>query len=262
MGWGMADRVVICMKWGTAFAPDYVNVLYSASRRAMRSPFRFVCLTDNPAGLAPGVETFGIPEIGLEPAEWYRRGAWPKIGLFDGHLHGLRGRGLFIDLDMMILRDLDAFFDHDRPFVGIDAGPDWGRGGATDKSELGTGIFAYDLGAHAEIPQTFRHTKAQVFASLRNEQRFVEGQMPRVDYWPEGWVISFKRSLRRPIGPDLFLSPRKPPDSAKVIAFHGKPRPIDLIRGRPRFWDRFPHLGNGRVGWVADYWEQNGGGPL
>lgn len=257
-----SDNIVLCMKWGTAFSPDYVNVLHNACRKAMRKPFRFVCLTDDPTNLMASIETYPIPDIGLQPQEWYRRGAWPKIGLFDESLHGLRGRGLFIDLDMMILRDLDAFFDHDRTFVGIDAGPDWGRGGATARSELGTGIFAYDLGKYGQIPTTFRQSKDQVFNTLRNEQRFVAGQMPQVDYWPEGWVISFKRSLRRPLGLDLVLQPGLPPADAKVIAFHGKPRPIDLMRGKPRFWDRFPHMGNGRVQWMADYWKSNGGGPL
>ncbi len=44
------DRVVICMKWGTLYSADYVNVLYNAVRAHLEGPFRFVCLTDDPRG--------------------------------------------------------------------------------------------------------------------------------------------------------------------------------------------------------------------
>jgi hypothetical protein len=47
------DRVVICMKWGALYAPDYVNVLYNACRVQITGPFRFVCLTENTEGLRP-----------------------------------------------------------------------------------------------------------------------------------------------------------------------------------------------------------------
>ena len=67
------------------------------------------------------------------------------------------------------------------------------------------------------------------------------------------------RWLRRPIGLDLVLSPKAPPESAKIVAFHGDPRPIKLIPERAGFWDRFPHMGHGQVGWVRDYWVNNGG---
>jgi hypothetical protein len=47
-----------------------------------------------------------------------------------------------------------------------------------------------------------------------------------------------------------------------VLAFHGTPRPVDLIGQGKTFWDRFPHLGHGPVGWMVDYWRDNGGGRL
>jgi hypothetical protein len=45
------DRVVLCMKWGTLYPADYVNVLCNASRRHLTGAFRFVCLTDDAPGL-------------------------------------------------------------------------------------------------------------------------------------------------------------------------------------------------------------------
>ncbi len=257
-----AERFVTCMKYGTAYPADYVNVLYNAVRGAMRGPFRFVCLTDTAEGLLPGIQALPIPDLGLEPSEWFVGGVWPKLGIYDRHFHGLQGRCLFIDLDMVVLRDIDAFFDVPGHFVGIDAGPAWGRPGSKAPPQLGSGMIAFDIGSHAQLADTFRARKAQIMGSFRTEQAFVAATLPGITYWPDGWVISFKRLLRRPMGLDLFLPPHPPPPTAKVLAFHGTPRPVDLMGNRGRFWDRFPHLGNGPVGWMVDYWRSHGGRPL
>ena len=52
---------VLCLKWGTYYGPEYVNRLYAGVRRNLKRPFRFVCVTDNPAGLRPEVETVPFP---------------------------------------------------------------------------------------------------------------------------------------------------------------------------------------------------------
>ena len=255
----MTDRFILCMKWGRAFVPDYVNVLHNACRKAMAQPFRFVCLTDDAAGLAGGIEVLPVPDLGLAPADWFRPGVWPKIALFDRHFHGLRGRALFIDLDMVVVRGLDDFFAINGTLVGIDAGPGWGRSGRQFTPELGSGIFAFDPGGLSEIAETFRAEPAATWTRFRTEQKYVHHMAPDAGFWPEGWVISFKRALRQPIGLDLFLPPHRPPDTARVVAFHGTPRPADLMHPGRRFWDRFPHMGNGPVPWLVDYWQSNGG---
>ena len=49
---------VLCMKWGTKYAADYVNTLYSMVARNMTRDFRFVCLTEDGVGLHEKVEVF------------------------------------------------------------------------------------------------------------------------------------------------------------------------------------------------------------
>ncbi|WP_136645705.1 hypothetical protein [Tabrizicola sp. YIM 78059] len=99
-------------------------------------------------------------------------------------------------------------------------------------------------------------------AAYRTEQAYTEAMLDEIDFWPDDWVISFKRTLRQPLGLDLFLEPKQPPATAKVLAFHGKPRPADLIAPKSLFWDRFPHLGHGPVSWMVDYWREHGGRDL
>lgn len=256
------DRFIICLKYGTRYPADYVNVLYNACRKAMAEAFRFVCLTDRPEGLAKGIEALPIPDVGLLPQEWFVGGIWPKLGIYDGLFHGLKGRAVFIDLDMVVLRDLDAFFDMPGTYIGIDGGPRWGRPGSTEPQELCSALIAYDLGQLGHLADKFRSEKSAIMGRYRTEQAFTEAELGKIDYWPEGWVISFKRTLRQPLLVDLVREPRLPPTSAKVLAFHGTPRPADLIGQGKTFWDRFPHLGHGSVSWMVDYWRDNGGGRL
>lgn len=254
----MAERIILCLKYGTAYPAVYVNVLYNACRKAMAGPFRFVCLTDDPNGLVEGVEALPIPDVGLTPQEWFRGGVWPKLGIYDRALHGLSGRCLFIDLDMVVVNDLDAFFEVPGRYNGIDGGAAWGRKNNA-VPELCSALVSFDVGGLGDIADKFRKDKTRIMASFRTEQAYTEAELgDEIGFWPEGWVISFKRSLRRPIGLDLFMDPKEPV-GAKALAFHGKPRPMALIDGKTRFWDRFPHMGNGPVGWMRRYWLENGG---
>ena len=254
------DRIVLCMKWGTLFPPDYVNVLFNACRGAITGRFRFVCLTDDAEGFVDGIEAMPIPEIGLTPDEWYTRGVWPKLALYVADLHGLHGRALFIDLDMVVLRGLDEMFGFGAGYVSTDMGDGWRPGGREGAAkEPGTCVFAYDLGRETQILDAFLADKAAARRDFRNEQDFAGAYARTMDFWPEGWVISFKRHLRRPIGKDLLLPPKAPPESAKIVAFHGDPRQITLVPERAGFWDRFPHMGHGQVKWMRDYWIRNGG---
>lgn len=252
---------IVTMKWGNLFGPDYVNVLYRACRSAARSPFDFVCFTENPESLDSSVIVKPLPQIGLSADEWYQRGVWPKLALYKKDLEGLVGRCLFIDLDMMVLRDLDAFLTHEAPFVTTDMGESWYPGIARQNATAGTCIMAFNFGQEAQILDAFLADRKGAKAKFRNEQDFVGAHASSMDFWPEGWVISFKRWLRRPIGLDLILSPKVPPESAKILAFHGTPRPVDLVRSGINFWDKLPHMGHGKVDWVVDYWKRFGGDP-
>jgi hypothetical protein len=251
-----AGRVILCMKWGTLYGPDYVNVLHNACRKAMAEPFRFVCLTDDATGLAEGVESYPLPDIGLAPQHW-RGGGWPKFAVFKRDLYGLTGRALFIDLDTVVLRDLGAFFERPEPFVAIGTGPNWRPNREAVELQVGTGIFAFTLGEQQYLLDGLCANLDGMVATHGYEQDAVRALARSMAFWPADWVISFKRHLRRPIGLDLVLEPRRPPATAKIVAFHGTPRPLDLVR--PGWWGKAPHVGRGEVSWMVSYWRDNGG---
>lgn len=249
------ERVVLCMKWGTLYGPDYVNVLFNACRANIEGKFRFVCLTDDASGIAPEVECYPIPEFGLEQRHWYD-GAWPKLGVFSADLYGLTGRALFIDLDMIICGDLTPFFTFGEGLVAIDEGA-WNDGVPSTMSS----IFAFDLGAHSKVLDEFVARRDEMVAKYKIEQAYLHSEAQPIIYWPNSWLASFKRHLRQPLLFDLLRAPKEPPTEARIIVFHGRPRPIDLIRLGPGNRDLFPHYVKGPVKWARDYWLRFGGRP-
>lgn len=244
------------MKWGTLYPAAYVNILYRAVCDHLDGPFRFVCLTDDAMGFEAGIETFPIPDLQLAP-ERYSHGAWPKLGVFQRDLYGLTGRCLFIDLDSAIIDRLEPFFEADGLFRAIGAGPGWARGRTVETPELASGVFAFELGQLGMVLDTFLADREGAYARYPNEQSFIEGAIPDWAPWPPDWVISFKRHLCRPIGIDLVKPPLDPPAGAKIVAFHGDPRPAALI-GRRGLWSKPPHSVRCPVGWLEDYWARYG----
>jgi hypothetical protein len=256
----ISNRIVLCMKWGSLYGSDYVNVLFNACRKNINGQFQFVCLTDNPTGIDKSIQTLPIPDIGCSPEMWMQ-GAWPKLSIFMENLYDLKGRVLFIDMDTVVWGSLDKFFEYSGSFVGIDTGINWrpNRLNGGTNALLGTGVFAFNMGEQSQVLSRFQYDSDAAFKKCGIEQVWVQENVQNISYWPQDWVISFKRWLRRPIGLDLFLEPKKPAPETGLIAFHGIPRPIELVRSKGSRWDQFPHMGHGTVGWMRDYWLENGG---
>ena len=247
------DRTIICMKWGTLYSADYVNVLYNAVRANLHCEFRFVCLTDDPTRIHSEVETYPIPEFDLRE-DLRRIGGWPKIGIFKKDLYGLRGRALFIDLDMVIIKDLSPFFDLSGGLIATDMGDNWRPGQRNHVSQPGTCIFAFTLGEQPHVYERFISDPNLFSHEYGLEQNFVANHALDVSCWPIEWVISFKRHLRRQAPFGMIGSPKLPPAEAKIVAFHGKPRPHELIKNG--WWGDFPNLGRGPVPWMQNYWNK------
>lgn len=245
------EPVVLCMRWGSLYGPDYVNVLYRAVKEHLEDDFRFVCLTNETDGIDSTIETYPIPNFGLEERHWYD-GAWPKLSVFQQDLYGLTGRCLFIDLDTMILSDLSPFFEVKGEIVAIDAGRNWRKSAKVGAPEAGTGIFAFDLGQMGYLFDGFVQDRDGHIARDKIEQVYVQHMARDMTFWSDKWVQSFKYHARGPALSGLFTEPVLP-KTAKVLAFHGNPRPVDLLN---KTWGQFPHIGRGPVTWVKAYWDR------
>ena len=182
-----------------------------------------------------------------------------KYLFFKENLYNLTGHALFIDLDTFIMGSIDEFFNFaPNAISAIDVGP-WGKDTPAHERVVGTGIFCFEIGKYSHFVSNLQNNLTTLINQHELEQVYVQEICENIEFWPESWVISYKRSLRQPIGKDLIFSPTKPGPQTKVIAFHGKPRPIDLINKGFYNRDRFPHFLLRSVDWARDYWLQNGG---
>lgn len=251
-------RIVLCMKWGTLYSAEYVNVLHNACKKNISGDFRFVCLTDNSDGLQEGIESYPIPDIGLEERHYYH-GAWPKIAVFSENLYGLQGRALFIDLDTVIWGSLDELFEVSGELVAINNAV-WDRNQSkAPKARTMSSVFAFDLGKLGYVVNQLQVNRDILIEKHDIEQEYLHHTVKNIVYWSPEWLSSFKYHLRQPLLLDRLKPPHQPRDNNKLIIFHGNPRPIDLIRPADNNWGRFPHYGKGSVDWMVDYWRENGG---
>ena len=238
------ERVVLCMKWGTKYGPEYVNRLYAMVRRHLRGDFRFVCLTDRDEGILPEVQCLPIPALDLPPGIPER--GWTKLTTFEADLHGLQGTALFLDLDVVIVDDIMPFFEAPGEFLIIH---DWKRPWRITGN---SSVYRFRLGAHADMLAYFRTHFEQVRAEVRNEQAYLSDflhKQGRLTYWPKEWCISWKYHCI-PRFPTNYWRTPAPSAGTRIIIFHGVMNPPDALAGR--------NNGNWRhakpAPWIADHW--------
>jgi hypothetical protein len=240
---------VLCIKWGKKYGPEYVNKLHSMVSRHLHRPFRFVCLTDDGAGIDPAIEVKPIPMVGFDEFDqrkpWTFGHGWLKLTSFASPLYDLQGRTLFLDLDIVILDSLDPFFEQAGEFIVI---KEWDKRDGTGN----TSCYVYTIGAHADALEHLKNDYPASISTVRNEQEFITLYLARqgkLSYWPDAWCRSFKRHcLKR--GIMGWFKPPTIPEGARIVAVHGKPNPPDAIAGVSGKWYRrvMPTQG------VADHW--------
>ena len=165
--WGSVENI-ICMKWGTKFAPDYVNRLASRVRAHMSLPYRFVCFTDDATGIdrtsydRGTIEISPLPPMDLSPTLPER--GWRKLTVLGERLGDLEGRALFLDLDLVVFADLTPFFELPGAFRIIH---DWSRPWRVTGN---SSVFRFELGQHGDVLEHFVLASEEVRRQYRNEQ--------------------------------------------------------------------------------------------
>ena len=209
---------VICMKWGTKYTSNDVNVLHSMVKRHLTIPYRFVCLTDDSTGVSKEVECFDMPQIAKDLSPWR------KLGMFSEKIGDLSGKALFLDLDIVIIENIDCFFMFSNKFTIIENWTQKGRGIGNSS------VYCYTVGAHTDVIQYYRDNVEEVTNKYSNEQIYLSRKIGDIDYWPANWCKSFKKHCIPMYIVRYFVTPAKP-KAVKIVVFHGNPKPIDAIKG-------------------------------
>jgi hypothetical protein len=251
---------VICMKWGRLYGPDYVNHLRAGVARHLARPHRFVCFTDDAAGLSTDVEALPLPELGLPEGHADRR--WQKLAVFRERLADLTGTTLFLDLDLVIVDALDPFFDLPGPFFIIRdddlfrAKPLRRLNAERDRflhSVGNSSVFRFEVGAHRYILDAYLTDPQAATSQYEISQQFQSAQLAlhgHLQYWPATWCVSFKNACV-PRGLRSYLHEPTLPPGAKIVVFAGEPKMADVLAGGGHKWYR--RIGN--VDWLRGAWQ-------
>ena len=234
---------VICMKWGAKYGPEFVNKLHSMVRRHLARPHRFVCFTDDPGGLAPGIETKPLPAMDLPPGK--ERG-WRKLSTFTKPLADLAGPVLFLDIDVVIVDSIDCFFKHPGEFCIIH---DWQKPWRVMGN---SSVYRFEAGAHPDIFDYFMRNIERVKSEVRHEQAYLTREIHkqgRLTYWPAEWCVSFKYGCM-PRFPLNYLFTPKIPAGARIVVFHGLPNPDEAVVGKGRGIIRHVRP----TPWINEHW--------
>ncbi len=237
-----SQKIIICIKWGDKFGPDYVNRLWSMARRNITGDFRLICFTDNTDGFRAEIEHRDLPVLGVEHPK-RSRGKWPKVALWGAELGGLTGPVLFIDLDTVILRNIDDYFTLGSP-DDVYLARNW----AKPLSGMGqTSIFRFPVGKNPHILANFRENAQAIADSFRFEQHYITKSVTGgIKFWPEDWTLHFRLHCL-PGFPLRYWLPAPYPQKAKVVTFPGGPNPSDVLKGRwddtfPEYHGRLAHI--------------------
>ena len=218
---------VVCVKWGTKYGPEYVNILRAMVKRNLSLPHRFVCFTDDTKGLNADIETFPLDETHLE-------GWWNKVTLFKPELFDLEGRTLYLDLDVVIVDSIDCFFDFNDEFVII---KEWNC--RPPKVWWNSSVFLYDIGKLPFVWDNFNVKECDtIIESLAGDQMWITSQLPNAKNWPLDWCSSFKWNCAK----------HGTPRDCKIVVFHGQPNPPEAIAGEVQRYPAAP--------WIAAHWKE------
>ncbi len=252
---------VLCMKWGSMYGAEYVNRLRAGVRRNLARPHRFVCFTDDASGLAPDIEVRPLPTLGLPAGHQDRR--WQKLALFGRDLGDVTGTALFLDLDVVIVGDLEPFFEMPGEFLIIRDDdlfrrkplrflkPERNRFLSTVGN---SSVFRYQVGAHSYILDAYVADPRAALADFRISQQFQSAQLAahgHLQYWPREWCVSFKNDCV-PRYAMSYLRDPQPPPGARIVVFAGSPKMSEVLAGEGHRWSRKI----GRIDWLRRHWHE------
>jgi hypothetical protein len=248
---------IVTLKWGTRYGAEYVNRLFSSVARNLSLPFNFVCFTDDASGLSDGIVSFPIPEMDLKPKKL--KTPWRKLCLFKAGLP-LSGFCLFLDLDVVITGNLDDFFFFEPEKIPIIY--DWPR--LTRKifpkgPPVGnSSVFRFIANECTFVYEQFLREKEWALANFRPPQSYLTHCIrPRMVFWPDQWVASFKVHCLPP-WPLNLIKTAKLPQKARIVIFHGHPNPDEARDGRwllenKSAWKRIYKFTK-PTPWIAEHW--------
>jgi hypothetical protein len=231
----------VCWKWDTpgrarVFDSAHVNVLRAMVERHYPEAHRFICITDDPAGLDPRIEAIACPvhfadvasPSGARFPSCYRR-----LWVFSRQARELLGRLIFcLDIDCILLRDLRPLVARPEKFVG------WCDEERFGWNKVAGGAYMLETGTMTHVWDDFDPARSPAIAHAAGNGGSDQGWMSYKLYPPPGRWSS----------PDLVKinwtaeGARSPPSKARIVFTSGLSPPWC-----PTVQRKYP--------WIRDHWK-------
>lgn len=192
----MISVVCVLVEGNVPYTIEYVERLKSMVDRHLQIEHHVFCLTDRPKKMPKGVHGIEIkPLPGLS-------GWWSKLHLFNKR-HGLRGPGLYLDLDVLIVADLGPIVRYQSNGMSLAPhdGAFEGRGGKKVVKKFNSSVISLDLGAYPNLWDRWSPAVAQ---RLWGDQDWIGEQAPGSSAMPLEWfprLSQLSTKFDRPWGP-------------------------------------------------------------
>jgi len=186
---------------------EYVNTLFDMVGRHISGAIekRFVCFTDDPDGLAAGIEVRFLPP-GLN-------GWWNKLFLFSKEAFESGDRVLYFDLDTVITGSVDSIARYKGDFAIL--------GDFYRPEGWQSAVMAWRAGLFAELWDRWNAEGRPELAG--GDQAWIERCFKGVEWLPEIWQDLFPGRFKSYKAHGLRNT--MPPRETAVVCFHGYPRP-------------------------------------
>ena len=199
----MEIAVICVLKSGGDYDATYVEKMRNMVLRNATVPFKFYCLTD--------IEV----ECDKIPLKDNLKGWWSKIEIFRPDLVKEK-RIIYFDLDTVIVGNIDEYLLEDADFVAL---------GALSKNKkrnsFGSGFMSWKN--NYQFCFLYDDFSIYLAGKFRGDQDYIHAKLLSEDKDFTTWqkkhegVYSYKWDCINSL-----------PSKAKIVCFHGKPRPTDV----------------------------------
>lgn len=234
--------VVVSWKWKQVltnprinFTADHVNTLRRMVERNYPHPHKFVCITDDPAGIDPEVTVIPLwsDYANLSnPGGPHKPSCYRRLKLFSKGIESLVGRRFVsLDLDAVVVGDLSSLWNRPDDFViWGDTAKGTPYNGSMFLLTAGTRSKVWDDFDPVESPQMGRRLRY-----IGSDQAWIGASLgPNEPKWTAAdGVYSYRN--------ELLLKGNRLPANAKIVFFHGRHKP----------WHSEIH---GGIEWVRKNW--------
>ena len=183
----MSNNYVLCLKHGNKYSAEYVNVLRKMTQRNLTVAHEFVCFTEDPKGIDPDIRILPLPSVVL-------KGWWYKTMLFNPDLP-IQGNMLFIDLDVIIFKNIDRLFTHKPGEFCVCR--DFNRCFQPNWQKMNSSVVRWSTGQHPQIYNNFIKDPHTISRRFHGDQDWLYDQVKKhYQFWPDEWIQSYKWEMR------------------------------------------------------------------